>query len=152
MWLKNKLSLSAASQCQAPVSWPLPWVWPSAHHHVEIEYDTVAKGYQHKDVRYNYDFKQLRYDMNYLNGEKKITTILNFTSLWLNDTLYVRASQPATLMRCKRLLLSTEWQSYNPQQLLFSCCYSAPPPTLYTLYSLLCSAPPSTLLLLLPPF
>ena len=34
------------AQCQAPVSWPLPWEWPHAHHHTEIEFDAEAGGYQ----------------------------------------------------------------------------------------------------------
>lgn len=40
-------------------------------------------------MNYNYDYSQLRYDMTYLSGEKKISTILNFTSLWLNNSLYM---------------------------------------------------------------
>ena len=40
-------------------------------------------------MNYNYPARQLRYDMTYLSGQKKINTILNFTSLWLNDTLFM---------------------------------------------------------------
>ena len=38
-------------------------------------------------MHYDFTNRHLRYDMVYLDGPKKLSTILNFTSLWLNDTL-----------------------------------------------------------------
>jgi hypothetical protein len=53
----------------------------------QVEYDTTAGGYQNKEVHFDFTNRHLRYDMVYLDGPKKLSTILNFTSLWLNDTL-----------------------------------------------------------------
>ena len=80
---------TVSAQCQAPISWPLPWSWPTQHTHQEIEWGAADGVYQNKMVNYNFDNLQLRYDMNYLSGPKKIGTVLNFTSLRLNDTLYM---------------------------------------------------------------
>jgi len=62
-------------------------VWPLSHKHREVEFDAAAGIYQNKVVNYNFPGRQLRYDITYLSGEKKLGTILNFTSFWLNDTL-----------------------------------------------------------------
>ncbi len=78
-------------------------------------------------MHYNYDFAQLRYDMVYLDGPKKITTLLNFTSLWLNDTLYMYtwATPLSTAPQCVALdmgfgMMRPDWVRVAPLGALIS--------------------------------
>lgn len=79
-----------ASQCQAPVYWPMPTSWPVQHYHEEIEYAGSGQTYGYKRVHYDFVNSALRYDMTYLSGPQvPLITVLNMTSLWINTTLSI---------------------------------------------------------------
>lgn len=75
------------AQCASPYRWPVPNRWPAEHTHREVMYS--AKLYQKKMVYYSYPTRQLRYDATYLGGKISLGSVLNMTSMWLNDTLYI---------------------------------------------------------------
>lgn len=64
--------------------------WPTQHTHYEIQYTPGQTEWSRKDVHYDFDNKALRYDIQHLSGpEIPFITLLNFSSYWLADALYM---------------------------------------------------------------
>lgn len=68
---------------------PPPAAWPVQHVHDEVQYTPSEQVWSAKHVNYDYPNRALRYDITYIAGPQiPLVTLLNFTSLWLNDTLF----------------------------------------------------------------
>ena len=64
--------------------------WPTQHTHYELQYTPGQSEWSRKDVNYDFDNKALRYDIQHLSGpEIPFITLLNFSSYWLADALYM---------------------------------------------------------------
>ena len=90
MFAPVALALSCAALASAQPPWPTPLPWPVQHTHREVQYTPGSQNFANKQVAYDFPNRALRYDITYLSGPlTPFVTLMNFTSLWLNDTLYM---------------------------------------------------------------
>lgn len=90
MATKTLAALAACAAGAAAQSVPVPDTWPLQHTHQEVMFTPSAGTVHNKQVAYDFTNLALRYDIVYESGPQvPLVTLLNFTSLWLNDTLYM---------------------------------------------------------------
>lgn len=80
--------LAQNEACQLNFTEPL--TWPSRHTHREAQFSPRDGSISNKLVYYDFPRNRLRYDITYESGPRiPFITLLNFSSLWLGDTLYM---------------------------------------------------------------
>ena len=78
------------SRIITPSPTSIPPTHPNRHNHTEIQYTPSEQVWANKDVHYDYTNLAMRYDITYLSGPQvPFITLLNFTSLWLGNNLYM---------------------------------------------------------------